>query len=894
MPRDSQRSTDSRGLSPGGPRQLKALGRTATTLTRETSFYHGSETEGSVSRSDGSESPRGTPRGSAHGSSRGSRPSDGEYSETDYTGSESEYTDYTYSDSQASYTDDSRYDDEYTEEEPSGSEYHSEDDYYTDESPGGPRQSVESSQAYRPSGGFLPPLGGHQSSREPFVPGAAAQPARKNVVVYRNGDAYFPGRQVAVGPSFRSYEAFLDDLTHRIRSPFGAVRRLYKLPGGKLVHGLDDIEDGDLLVASRVERFQALPYETIVDHKTRQRTYVRPDLDKIKYKPREVKGRNKVDHAITLYCLGNGDKDGILTQIVLKPRDLSSFEHVLDLITEKLGYKKLLCAAQKLIDLETKEHVSSLQQLHNNHIYVAIDRPDHIVMPPFRVDKETRELIPVVKRSSQRVKNMPIMFEDDVIHGKINSGPKILDRRRQRTGVDSNVGKVTFGKRPMRRPNELPPIKQPFQVAHPHDMSSFRKANVQNTPQDKATWRIVNSLIDDETSGVVEEVLYELEHDLMALLERYIDSKGKKADRERHDRRARRDGGSQSRRESKRGSTRRPAETRGSRGDSQESRRSSRRESKTSQRGGRPARQTVTETTAVTTAPATALEHESTTTSRRSTLATKVESAGAAEVIQTSAAAPVAAAPTAPLPTQEPVASEAVASTPPAVDEEHRYDGDVDRFLEYMAHPTTDVFRRCDTTDEQDLHDRLVGAMKAAMAGRLSHWEHMSSSAVALVILLDQIPRRVYQGHPDMYSGDDKCKDVIFRLARTNQSLLQQIKPTTLLFVCIALSHQEDREAQSMAQQIWRDIKDAFSKEDAEHAAKAMTQNRDIVSRFGRFPNRNRILDRVNTAEEEEYLAEMEARRSSNLSTNSVGEAMRKGPRKQGSRRGLFRRTVKK
>lgn len=217
----------------------------------------------------------------------------------------------------------------------------------------------------------------------------------------------------------------------------------------------------------------------------------------------------------------------------------------------------------------------------------------------------------------------------------------------------------------------------------------------------------------------------------------------------------------------------------------------------------------------------------------------------------------------------------------------HEYDGDIDRFLEYMAHPTHDIFRNAETEDDDELRDKLTGAMEAAMQGRLSHWEEDPKSTVALVILLDQIPRRVYQGRPQMYDGDVKCQEVIFRLVRTNQHLLHQIKPTTLLFVCIALSHHEDSEAQSMAHQIWKDIKGAFSKDDAMHAEKAMTQNREIVEEFGRFPNRNRLLSRASNTHEQKYLERLEIAKAA--ATQSMDPVDSKGPKK-GSRKTFFGR----
>ena len=72
--------------------------------------------------------------------------------------------------------------------------------------------------------------------------------------------------------------------------------------------------------------------------------------------------------------------------------------------------------------------------------------------------------------------------------------------------------------------------------------------------------------------------------------------------------------------------------------------------------------------------------------------------------------------------------------------------------IRYMARPdaAADVFRTCDSPDDEDLRDRLLGAMEAAIAGRLSHWELDDKSVVALVILLDQIPRRAFSGTAQM------------------------------------------------------------------------------------------------------------------------------------------------
>lgn len=96
--------------------------------------------------------------------------------------------------------------------------------------------------------------------------------SHKTITVYRNGDSHFPGRTVIIGPMFRSFDYLLDWITVRVKSPFGAVRKLFLLPSGRVMTSLDDIQDGCAYVAARQERLQRLPYSQIVDYTTRQRT----------------------------------------------------------------------------------------------------------------------------------------------------------------------------------------------------------------------------------------------------------------------------------------------------------------------------------------------------------------------------------------------------------------------------------------------------------------------------------------------------------------------------------------------------------------------------------------------------------------------------------------------
>lgn len=152
-----------------------------------------------------------------------------------------------------------------------------------------------------------------------------------------------------------------------------------------------------------------------------------------------------------------------------------------------------------------------------------------------------------------------------------------------------------------------------------------------------------------------------------------------------------------------------------------------------------------------------------------------------------------------------------------------------------------------DPAFDRAIGDRFGAAMRRAIAGELDAMAEDAHGALALILLLDQLPRNVCRGTAAAFAGDERARVIADRaIARGSDRTL----PTLMrLFFYLPFEHSEHLADQDRACQLIGGLGDpgVFAYAD---------RHRAVIRRFGRFPHRNAALGRTSTPEEEAFLAE--------------------------------------
>jgi uncharacterized protein (DUF924 family) len=159
---------------------------------------------------------------------------------------------------------------------------------------------------------------------------------------------------------------------------------------------------------------------------------------------------------------------------------------------------------------------------------------------------------------------------------------------------------------------------------------------------------------------------------------------------------------------------------------------------------------------------------------------------------------------------------------------------------------------------DQMVRKRFGELVERAGTGELASWADSPRRCLSLIILLDQFPRNIYRGRSQAFAYDEQA--LALTLSGMQSAADGALDCVERIFFYMPLQHCEAREIQDESVAAYRrlaleapqELRGIFA-DTLEYAR----EHRAIIEWFGRFPQRNRVLGRPNTPQEELWLRDV-------------------------------------
>ena len=149
------------------------------------------------------------------------------------------------------------------------------------------------------------------------------------------------------------------------------------------------------------------------------------------------------------------------------------------------------------------------------------------------------------------------------------------------------------------------------------------------------------------------------------------------------------------------------------------------------------------------------------------------------------------------------------------------------------------------------VRDRLGAACDKAAAHALDGWLDDAHGCLALIVLLDQVPRNIHRGRARAFATDALARAAAAHAISAGHDRDPSFTDAWRQFFYIPFQHSEDMVDQDRCFALTAERLSGDS--DALDYAR---RHRDIIARFGRFPHRNAALGRDSTPEEIAFIAQ--------------------------------------
>ena len=159
------------------------------------------------------------------------------------------------------------------------------------------------------------------------------------------------------------------------------------------------------------------------------------------------------------------------------------------------------------------------------------------------------------------------------------------------------------------------------------------------------------------------------------------------------------------------------------------------------------------------------------------------------------------------------------------------------------------------------IRERFADTLHDAADGGLRAWESSPRRRLALILILDQFSRHCYRGTPQAYAQDHAALSL--SVSGMQFGADAALDPLERIFFYMPLQHAESLDVQEESAAAFRRLLEEAPSDllaTFKSALDSAVKHRDVIARFGRFPQRNAVLGRDSNAQEKEWLAKEGAR----------------------------------
>jgi uncharacterized protein (DUF924 family) len=151
---------------------------------------------------------------------------------------------------------------------------------------------------------------------------------------------------------------------------------------------------------------------------------------------------------------------------------------------------------------------------------------------------------------------------------------------------------------------------------------------------------------------------------------------------------------------------------------------------------------------------------------------------------------------------------------------------------------------------DQVIKDKFLDDYELARQNKLDDWQETGRGCLALIILLDQFSRNLFRENSKAFEQDEKSRSVLLKIIENN--FLDRMNETERLFALLPLIHSENIADHEKAYVLMEKYLKNHSELDK--IKFFWLDHTKAIKRFGRYPHRNKALNRVSSDDEVDFL----------------------------------------